>query len=432
MPFGDELVCHNCFGDEFLKKKINTEGKRGKCSYCGKFRIAVPIRSVADHYEKAFDDHYVRTPSGPSEFEEAMERHGIGGMWQRNGQPIMDVIQEIGDTSEEISTDIQELLEGRFITPEDYEMSYECEFHSDSCYEMKTVYGGPFQSQWNRLEEILKSESRYFSAEASKALQTIFEGIDQHVTFDGGAVIVDAGPNTSILTLFRARVFQTEEQLTEALKRPELSIGPPPKSVVPAGRMNAAGIQVFYGASEAGAALAEVRPPVGSRIVVAQFEIIRPLRLLDVDKLADLVVAGSVFDDTYILRRHKAQFMETLKERITMPVMPATESSDYLVTQAIADFLSSQSSTLIDGIIYPSVQVAGKAKNIVLFHKDRSLKRSSFLMEQISTSRRCETTKVGPRSSTPCPKRFRLRKRFSLHGNRHSRRFCERRALRLK
>ncbi len=39
------------------------------------------------------------------------------------------------------------------------------------------------------------------------------------------------------------------------------------------------------------------------------------------------------------------------------------------MTQAIADFLSSQCSPSIDGIIYPSVQVAGQAKNIVLFHK---------------------------------------------------------------
>ena len=39
--------------------------------------------------------------------------------------------------------------------------------------------------------------------------------------------------------------------------------------------MNAQGIAVFYGAGDVETALAEVRPPVGSRVVTAEFEIIR-------------------------------------------------------------------------------------------------------------------------------------------------------------
>jgi hypothetical protein len=72
---------------------------------------------------------------------------------------------------------------------------------------------------------------------------------------------VRRGPGTSVSALFRARVFQTEDQLVKALEKPEVSIGPPPTALVPAGRMNAAGIQVIYGATEEVVALAEVRPP---------------------------------------------------------------------------------------------------------------------------------------------------------------------------
>jgi len=50
--------------------------------------------------------------------------------------------------------------------------------------------------------------------------------------------------------------------------------------------MNARGVSVFYGAIDPRVALAEVRPPVGSRVAVARFEIIRPLRLLDLNALA--------------------------------------------------------------------------------------------------------------------------------------------------
>ena len=57
-----------------------------------------------------------------------------------------------------------------------------------------------------------------------------------------------------------------------------------------------------------------------------------------------------------------------MSDRITRPVMPNDEPSDYLITQAIADYLAGQAG--LDGILYPSAQVANakKSKNIALFH----------------------------------------------------------------
>jgi hypothetical protein len=49
--------------------------------------------------------------------------------------------------------------------------------------------------------------------------------------------------------------------------------------------------------------------------------------------------------------------------------MPDDEPFEYLATQAVADFLATESSVPIDGIIFPSVQAAGDVLNVVLFHK---------------------------------------------------------------
>jgi hypothetical protein len=49
--------------------------------------------------------------------------------------------------------------------------------------------------------------------------------------------------------------------------------------------------------------------------------------------------------------------------------MPDDEPFAYLATQAIADFLATESAVPVDGIIFPSVQIAGDALNVVLFHK---------------------------------------------------------------
>ena len=62
-------------------------------------------------------------------------------------------------------------------------------------------------------------------------------------------------------------------------------------------------------------------------------------------------------------------FLRSLSRRITQPVMPDDEASDYLATQAIADFLATESESPIDGILFPSVQTAGEERNVVLFHK---------------------------------------------------------------
>lgn len=133
--------------------------------------------------------------------------------------------------------------------------------------------------------------------------------------------------------------------------------------------MNARGISVFYGTNEPSAAIAEVRPPVGSQVVVAQFEIVRKIKLLDLTALKNVMVTGSLFDPQFAARLERAKFLQSLCDRITQPVMPDGEAFDYLATQAIADFLATESSSPVDGIIFPSAQVSGDALNVVLFRK---------------------------------------------------------------
>jgi hypothetical protein len=181
--------------------------------------------------------------------------------------------------------------------------------------------------------------------------------------------VVDAGPGTDFHTLYRARVFQSDDKLEAALGRPDIHLGSPSAPLAAAGRLNARGIPVFYGANNRKAAIAEVRPPVGSQVAVAQFEIIRKLRLLDLTALSDVSVTGSILDFGLAGRMEGAVFLRSLSGRITRPVMPDDDPFEYLATQAIADFLATEASVPIDGIIFPSVQAAGDVLNVVLFHK---------------------------------------------------------------
>ncbi len=246
----------------------------------------------------------------------------------------------------------------------------EQKFDAEAQYQEKGPDDSKWMAEWRRFETQLKTKTRFFSRDASATLASFFAGMHSLATRNGKRAVVKAGPGRRLRYLYRARVFHDSGDLITALEYPETRIGPPPSKMVKAGRMNAAGISVFYGATDPLAALSEVRPPVGSRAVVARFEIVRPLLLLDLATLKSLHVGGSVFDPEYLGRLERAKFLERLSSRITMPVMPGDEEAEYLPTQAVADYLSSQIDPPIDGIIYPSVQAKRKTeRNVVLFHK---------------------------------------------------------------
>lgn len=288
--------------------------------------------------------------------------------WEREGDPVVDIIGFYAVINPKPAEDIREVLEDRHSDKERDEMGEEGPFDKEAHYAERDVDDAESQAGWFQFEKNLKSQARYFSRSAEETLKSIFEGVAEHRTLDDRPMIVEAGPGKEISALYRARVFQSTAKLEEALKRPDIEIGPPPSLAASSGRMNAQGIAVFYGATDPVIAFAEVRPPVGSTVVVGRFELIRPVRLLDVEALRSVNVSGSVFDRAFIGRLERAKFLGWLSRRISMPVMPDDEPFDYLATQAIADFLATETDPALDGLIYPSAQGSQGKLNVVLFH----------------------------------------------------------------
>ncbi len=289
--------------------------------------------------------------------------------WERQGDPATDAIGIAAEIDEDPAEDIRQVLAARHCDMELAQMGEESPFDEDTYYAEKDINDIEFQENWRYFEESLKTEARFFSATAEVTLDNVFQGIHEHKKDDGEPVIVEAGPGTNLTGIYRARVFQSFPNLEKALKDPEKELGPPPPPLAVAGRMNARGISVFYGATSADLAVGEVRPPVGSRVAVARFELLRTVRLLDVAALRSVYVEGSIFDPAYMGRLELAKFLERLSDRFALPVMPDDEPLDYLPTQAIADYLAARNDPPLDGILYPSVQGNEDAANVVLFRK---------------------------------------------------------------
>jgi RES domain len=301
LPDDDETyLCWGCVGEEFLQGRIRKEGSRAKCSFCEKTRKALAIEELGNIFELAFESHFRRTRPGMTELEEAQMRHGLLD-WppDRDGEPVIEVLKSTAKISQEVAEAIRVELEGRFGTRDDYEMQNETEFDSDSYYEEMDGTAGDWHEQWAAFEKELRENSRYFSNEALAILRRVFDGICDFRTQNGGSVIAEAGPGTPIDALVRARVFPDREKMAKALQHPDTEIGPPPSRLAKAGRMNPGGISTFYGSLDKKAAVSEVRPAVGSPVVIGKFVLVRGLRLLDLTSLGEVRLPGSVFDPEY-------------------------------------------------------------------------------------------------------------------------------------
>ncbi|HEY6094543.1 MAG TPA: RES domain-containing protein [Gallionellaceae bacterium] len=363
-------LCHQCIGEPYLQNEVRISGHRRKCSYCGQTHNSFEIDDIASYIEKAFDQHFTRTSDQPTYWQQTLLADRESNYdWERDGEPVIYAIEDAANIPEQAAQDIQSILEDRFSDYDAHKMGEETEFSADSYYQRKEITDHIWQQEWINFEASLKAEARFFNQTALTHLTSVFNEIDKIATADGRPLIIDAGPNTKLPEIYRARIFQSEEKLKEVLCRPDKHLGPPPPTLARAGRMNAYGISVFYGASNHDVAIAEVRPPVGSQVVVARFDIIRSLRLLDLTALESVIEDGSIFDPRWATRLERATFLRSLCQRITRPIMPDDEVLEYLPTQAIADFLATENKPTLDGIYFPSAQTAGSALNIALFQK---------------------------------------------------------------
>ena len=374
----DSRLCHRCVGEKTLKSTIKKIGTMADCSFCRKRVKTISLDQAAEIFDKVFDQNFVRTEDEPTGMEYTMSKES-DYQWERSGEDIVELLQEVGHIEPEVAESIRQLLEDKHFDFDEAAMGEEGDFAPDSRYTDRKVESDEFHSEWRSFEESLKTKSRYFSKRATLTLLTLFNGIHRSTTAGNRPVILTAGPETSITSLFRARVFQDEEKLVRALERPDQEIGPPPPAAAVAGRMNARGISTFYGATDREVALSEVRPFVGSRVVTAKFDLLRPISLLDLEALSEVSASGSLFDDNHRYQMAKANFLQSLSQKMTAPVLPDAEIFEYLPTQVIAEYLASQVKPELDGILYPSAQTRKGKNNVVLFHE-------SSLVDKLTTS----------------------------------------------
>ena len=360
-------VCHICIGDPFLANKVKEQGTQAICSYCGGRREALPLEDLADRTHEMFQEHFELTPSEPDGYEYMMVQEGLAN-WYREGTPAKDVITEIAGVSEAIAEDITEMLSNRHGGYRVIKHGGIDPYDSEAQYEESNIDDEHFRRSWRNFRNGIQSRSRFFSPNAEEILNSIFGDLTTLKAHGDKPAIVEIGPGDADRFVWRARTAYSIKELETILEWPTREIGPPPSKLTPGGRMNAQGIPVLYGALDAETCISEIRPPVGSYVAVAKFEFIRPVRVLDLDVLANADVTGSFYDPDFNVRLTRATFLSHLVREVSRPVMPQDEAFEYLATQVVAEYLANKVNPRIDGVIFRSSQTGGTGRNVVLFN----------------------------------------------------------------
>lgn len=359
------FICASCVGEPYLRRLIEEAAtSENPCEYCEEGQQSADLWVVANLCNEVIDTF----------FEESSHTMAVVHFGRTPaGQDLHETISQLTQAPQAAIEVIVEYLGNLWFDADSGESRYG---DDDPWFVRRQSMAEPLGHAWREMEESLHSDVRFFNPKATLLLDKIFGEIADDRDSEGQPVIILAGPGAPLGTLYRGRVFQTDESMAFALSWPERFLGSPAPGIGAAGRMNGQGQPAFYGATTPEICIAEVRPPVGSRVALAAFEVTRPLRLLDLRRLASVELrnGASLFDRTTRAAAQRRDFLRTLGDRLSAPVVPELQDRDYLITQAVADYLAAHGTLNVDGIIYPSAQGRRPGErvdgdNVVLFRK---------------------------------------------------------------
>ncbi len=373
----EKFICHQCVRESYVSKIIQQEGNADQnCSYCGEKNKNITLDEIAKKMDWVFD-HYFEPYKDTGYYSSS-----------RGGDPAEDVIMAQLKVVERVAEDILEILiEKSSNHYDDIDNDYE----EDYVYRPRNFFSNPHELNyaWEEMKKSLQGEARFFNRKVKIFLDDLFSDIETSQTNKKQSAITLMGKDT---VLYRARSFETLEDVEKALEHPERHFGPPPQALARSGRMNAQGIPVFYGTTLPAIAVSEIRPSVGNFVVVTPFRPLRPLQILDITALDALSYKeGSRFDTKIYEINKKTLFLKTLSQKLTLPVSGKNADSEYLITQAVSEYLAVSERYNLDGLSFESTQVREedqnkiKPHNIVLFSKSARVKdadaNSNYIVE---------------------------------------------------
>lgn len=355
MVDGVGVVCGQCVGDGFLRKSITDEGGMRRCSFCEQIQPCMSVVRLADEVARILDNFYVADPVIRIVDVSKLDQYGRGAYCL--DYTVAELL--VCDGEDSLTTSLIALLTASA-------GDEKSRFDRDTFYMRRSMRPTEVEEKWQEFKSGVMHRSRFFNDHGKAFLDWLFEGIHL-LENESGHEVVSRFEIEDGLELFRGRYCPPSSDPKKILMSPETELAAPPKERARAGRMNPVGVPVFYGAFDRDTCIAELRPAVGSMVLTGEFQLLRNVRVLDFSILENIFDAQpmSCFDPDYRTKMERRQFLRTLHSKISSPVTPDQEQ-EYIFTQVIAEYLSTQVEPPIDGVMFASVQNR-HGMNIALF-----------------------------------------------------------------
>lgn len=342
-----KVVCFNCVMDHHLAARIKRKGTSAICSLCHTSRKCKSLTDLAKEVEVLLGSHIrlAESPHPHSSYYEGEDlRTWVGEMFQC-------------ETSEKIVIAICDELTvgyGRM----------QRKFSDDDYYVAIPSIPINVESAWLNFKSGMMHGNRYFNEDAKTFLKWLFKDIDRKSFQKTAGFVQTLQPGKLI---YRGRLCRSAQDLEAIMEKPMTALAAPPKDKASSGRMNSVGVPAFYGAFARATCVAELRPPVGGRVISGKFKLKRSMRVLNFKTLESgyLGPHPSFFETNFQIKTARREALKMLHQKISMPVLPG-EEREYLITQVIAEYLATQHSPRFDGVIFSSAQDKS-GENIVLF-----------------------------------------------------------------
>lgn len=359
--------CTRCFSEPLIQQFIENYEQVGGCDYCGSTDVHTCDVDEVGEFVRAGVLRYYEDAANNVHYESA---EGGYTMDTATMTEILLYDLDIFDSSHFAHSDLADILAD----------------DDGTGYVRRDPYGPPSGEpeeidNWDKFCKIVTQLHRF----------TAFLGTDEAVYDKSHPAhflrhLSDFFNNTFLITsigigrkIYRARLIQSEKRLRHE------DLTSPPIEMIRNNRMSPAGISLFYGSLEQDTCIAEVRPSVGDRVAVGEFEVLRELRILDLSQPVEEAISIFSEDYSFYYEEYAKPFLRHFVAEIAKPIRPHEADILYVPTQVFTEFirvhpfrdpliyslpatdLGMQTSTFqIDGIMYGSSLCSGGV-NIVLF-----------------------------------------------------------------
>lgn len=362
-----ELVCSHHIKEDYIKKFILTNGKKGKCDYCECNRKVIELSEVLKLIVVGID-YYYEDPN-ESRYINHDAEYGLDGNIMPFNEMFYDLELEIDDS--ELYDDIIKYLGNETL------YCLKDEYTSESEY---------YHETWNNFKSIVKNKARY-----------VFHFKNQFSGFNtGNPLDVLDKVQHSILHFNLFREIKATEKLFRCRQhknKNEIEItginiaSNPTENCKKNNRMSPAGISMFYCSPIKDVCVNEVVNFVSKDepyYTTAYFTTKKDLNLVDLTKLPDY---PSAFDTKNNWQIQTIHFLKDFIKDISKPIDDNIAIIDYVPTQIVTEYIRFNPKLKIDGLIYPSSKDSEKENYVLFMDHEESIKNLNFFPKSIQINK---------------------------------------------